>query len=64
MSNKFAIVARLSKGTERRGRVANTPYSYSGGPRFKYRPRDQLRWLKMSWYSSGPPRKYLESNSN
>jgi hypothetical protein len=29
--------------TERRGRVGNTPVSYSGGPRFK----SQLFWLRI-----------------
>jgi hypothetical protein len=28
--------------TERRGRVVNTPASYSGGPGFKSQPGDQL----------------------
>jgi hypothetical protein len=32
----------LGPGTERRGRVANTPASYVGDPGFKSRPGDRL----------------------
>jgi hypothetical protein len=28
------------------GRVVNTSVSYSGGPGFKFRPGNQLFWLK------------------
>jgi hypothetical protein len=31
--------------TEPRGRVVNTPASYSGGPGFKSPSRDRLSWL-------------------
>jgi hypothetical protein len=30
------------KTTERRGRVVNTPATYTGGPEFEFRPTDRL----------------------
>jgi hypothetical protein len=39
-------------GTERRGRVVNTPASYSGSPRFKSGPGDWLFRVRFSWFSS------------
>jgi hypothetical protein len=37
--------------TERRGRVVNTPASYSGGTGFKSRPRDRLSWVRFCGFS-------------
>jgi hypothetical protein len=36
--------------TELRGRVVDTPASYSGGPEFKYWPGHRLSWLRFSWF--------------
>jgi hypothetical protein len=36
---KFYIHEFYENFAERRGRVVNTPASYSGGPRFKSQPR-------------------------
>jgi hypothetical protein len=41
-SNVGTNIGRPEDGTERRGRMVNTSASYSGGPRFKYRPEDRL----------------------
>jgi hypothetical protein len=41
----------LSIFTERRGRVANTPASYPGGPGFKSRPGDRLSLLRFRDFS-------------
>jgi hypothetical protein len=41
---------------KRRGRVVNTPASYSGISGFKSRPRVPLAWLSFSWFSSFPRR--------
>jgi hypothetical protein len=50
-----------SSTTERHGRVVNSPASYLGGPRFKFRPGDRLSWLRFSWFSSVPPGKCRDS---
>jgi hypothetical protein len=39
-------LAHQHQVTERRGRVVNTPVSYSRRPRFKYRHWDRLSWLR------------------
>jgi hypothetical protein len=51
----------ISIMTERRGRVVNTPSSYSRGPGFRYRPGDRLSWLRFSSFFSVPEDKCWDS---
>jgi hypothetical protein len=41
-NSENAIDIMLQRATERRGRMVNTPASYSGFPGFKSRPGDRL----------------------
>jgi hypothetical protein len=47
-------IKHLHETIERRGVVVINSASYSEGPGFQYRARDQLSWLDILWLSSVP----------
>jgi hypothetical protein len=51
----YSTYFRIDRCTERRGRVVNTPASYSGGPGFKFGLEIGYRGWGFSWFYSVPP---------
>jgi hypothetical protein len=51
----------LKCATKHRGRVVNTPASYSEVPGLNLCPSYQLSWLKFLWFSSIPPDECMDS---
>jgi hypothetical protein len=62
VTNKLAItnMSFMSDFTKRRGRVVNTPASYSGGVRFKSRAKDWLSGLRIFVGFLSPSRLIVE----
>jgi hypothetical protein len=56
------IICKISN--ESRGRVVNSPASYSGGSGFISRLTDRLNWLRLFVFFSAPTGKCLNSTLN